>query len=284
MGTVLDITLVGSNPTDHTNKTLHNSSCKVTINIVTVGGLKMSAKQARFDWSILDRKGLISMLWQFYPEIVDKKFKPQQLQKLLSKHIKKYLPVRIVKKMDASVEQGWVYIGGCYYSDWDQEKKKCIEISFVYNPLDEYIVIDKNRYKRMCHTVADVVLHEIIHMRQYRRRKFKIIPDYESNAEKDELRQEQSYFGCSDEIDAYSFNIACELLDKFKGDADLVIDYVGKTHRRGQLKSNNLRSYLKAFEYNHNHPIIKRLKTRVIRYIPHALQGKPYRNKDWIDR
>jgi hypothetical protein len=100
----------------------------------------------------------------------------------------------------------------------------------------------------------------------------------------DELRQEQSYYGCTDEIDAYSFNIACELLDKFKGNSDLATAYIGKTHRRGHLKSNSLRSYLKVFEYNHNHLIIKRLKKRVIRYMLHAAQGKPYRNKEWINR
>ena len=244
----------------------------------------MSAKRARFDWSILDRKGLIDMLWQIYPEVVDHKFKPNEIQRILNRHIKSFLPVRVVKKMDASVEQGWIYIGGCYYSEWDKSKKTCIDVSFVYNPLDEYVTVDKTRFKRMCHTFADVILHEIIHMRQYRRRKFKIIPDYESNAVMDEVRKEQSYYGCSDEIDAYAFNIACELLYRFRGNVDAVTDYVGKKHRRGHIKSNNLRSYLKAFEYDHTHPIIRRLKKRVIRYIPHAVQGKPYRNKDWIDR
>lgn len=243
----------------------------------------MAARKARFDWSMLDRKGLISMLWQLYPEIANRPIGVLEIHQALNKHIKRFLPVRVSKKFDASVDLGWIYIGGCYYSELDKNRKKCIEIIFVYNPLDEYIILDKSKFNRMCHTFADVVLHEIIHMRQYRRRKFKIIPDYESNAEMDELRQEQSYYGCSDEIDAYSFNIACELLDKFKGDTKLAIEYIGKKHNRGRLKSSNLRSYLKAFEYNNNHPIIKRLKKRAIRYMPHAEVGKPYRNKDWIN-
>jgi hypothetical protein len=45
-------------------------------------------------------------------------------------------------------------------------------------------------------------------MRQFRRRNFKQLPDYASNAEKSEIREEQEYLGCKDEIDAYSFNIA----------------------------------------------------------------------------
>jgi len=244
----------------------------------------MSVKRSKFDWSILDRQALYDMFWQAYPEIVDKKFKPQKIQQIINRHIKRYLPVKVIKKMDPSVDLTWIYIGGCYYSDLDQRRETCIELVFVYNPLDEYITIDKKRFSRMCRTFADTMLHEVIHMRQYRRRKFKIIPDYESSAVKTELIQEQSYLGCTDEIDAYSFNIACELLDKFKNNVELATDYVGKKHRRGHLKSNSLRSYLKAFEYDHNHPIIKRLKKRVIRYMPHAEQGKPYRTKDWINR
>lgn len=243
----------------------------------------MAIKRAKFDWSILDRQGLTDMLWQSYPEIVDKKLTPSALQRILSKRIKIFLPVRVVKKYDASVLDGWVYVGGCYYSDWDKKRKTCIEVNFSYNPLNEHVVLNVRRFKRLCRIFADVILHEIIHMRQYRRRKFKIIPDYESNAEMDELRQEQSYYGCTDEIDAYSFNIACELLDKFKNDSEQAVAYLSKKHRKGNLKSHSLRSYLKAFEYQENHPIIRRLKTRVIRYMPHAVQGKPYRNRDWIN-
>jgi hypothetical protein len=42
--------------------------------------------------------------------------------------------------------------------------------------------------------------------------------------------------------------------------------------------------YLEAFDQNHQHPIIRRLKQKVIRYFPNAIDGKPYRNKDWINR
>jgi len=41
--------------------------------------------------------------------------------------------------------------------------------------------------------------------------------------------------------------------------------------------------YLKAFDYNHDHKIIKRLKKRVIRYLPNAELGRPYRTADWIN-
>lgn len=235
-----------------------------------------------FNWSILDRRGLTALLWSVYPEIVDQPITATKAHSILSKHIKRYLPVRINKKLDAEVEKDWIYVGGCYYSDYDQDYIKCIEVNFHYPLFYKKIIISKTRFKRICKSFADVILHEIIHMRQYRRREFKIIPDYESNAERHEQRVEQSYLGCPDEIDAYGFNMACELLDKFNGNTRKVYEYIGKKHRRGQLKSTTLRMYLKAFDYNQNHKIVKKVKAKAIRYIPNAEIGRPYRTADWI--
>ena len=239
---------------------------------------------SEFNWSILDRQQLYKLLWMVWPEIVDKPLTAAKIHAILAKHIKQYLPVRVSKKFDFGVDPGWVYIGGTYYSDYDQEFKKSIEVIFVYNPLDKKLCLNKSKFQRICKTFSDVVLHELIHMRQYRRREFKILPEYESNAERTEQRQEQGYLGCTDEIDAYSFNIACELIDRIGLDYPALIDYVSATHWKGRLKSNSLRMYLKAFDYNHNHRIIKRLKKKIIRYLPNAELGRPYRTTDWIDR
>jgi hypothetical protein len=121
-------------------------------------------------------------------------------------------------------------------------------------------------------------------MRQYRRRKFKVLPDYASNADKTEIRMEQSYLGCSDEIDAYAFNIACELVEKFQGDKNQIINYLNENQKGKKRRHNSWRMYLKAFQYDHNHPIVQRVKKKVVSYLPQAYLGKPYRNKDWIDR
>lgn len=242
----------------------------------------MAIVGAQFDWSILDRNGLMQMLWQIYPEIVNKKLTPAQFKAIVAKHIKKFLPVRVRIKPDFGVDLGWIYTGGTYFSDWDEDGIKCIEVLFTHNPLDEYITLTRDKFKRICRTFSDVILHEIIHMRQYRRRNFKVLPDYESHADRSDLREEQSYLGCTDEIDAYSFNIACELLERLKNPKD-VEKYVSKKHRKGPLLSQAFRLYLRAFEYDHNHPIIKRLKKKIIRYIPNAQLGKPYRTADWIN-
>jgi hypothetical protein len=135
----------------------------------------------------------------------------------------------------------------------------------------------------MCTTIADTILHEIIHMRQFRRRNFKELPDYASNAEKSKIREEQEYLGCSDEIDAYGFNIACELIDKFGKNKRQIVNYLNENQKGKKRRHNSWRMYLKAFEHDHNHPILQRVKKKVVRYLPAAEAGKPYRNKDWIN-
>lgn len=243
----------------------------------------MPQRRIYFDWSTVTRDYLFGILWESSVDIVGQKLPASKIFKILSSRIKhNQLPIKFSKKSSPEVEHGLLYLGGAYYSDYDRKKLPSIEVSVYYNPLDEHVCFTKTRFKNLCLLFADVILHEIIHMRQYRRRKFKSIPDYESYAENDQIRKDQEYFGCKDEIDAYGFNIACELLDKFKTEEE-VINYLGKQHRKGRLKSNCLRLYLKAFTYDNNHPIIRRLKKRITRYLSNARLGKPYKSPDWIN-
>jgi hypothetical protein len=242
----------------------------------------MPISKPTFDWSSLNRSGLISLFMSVSDKIVGIELTPNQLHRILSNHIKKYLPIKVSKSNNSKVNFGYVYVGGAYYSDLDKEKQKCIEIAFNYNPFDEFITVSKRRLSQMSAVFADTILHEIIHMRQYRRRKFKDLPDYDSTAKKIEKRNMQSYLGCSDEIDAYGFNIACELYSRFKGNKKAIIKHLNVNQKHIRGKEDCWKMYLKAFDHDHNHKIIQRVQKKVVRYLPHAEIGKPYRNKEWI--
>ncbi len=244
----------------------------------------MATPKIKFNWALLDREAIASFMLSIGPEVVNKELTIEQFHKKLTNHIKKLVPIRVRKNRNPRVDSNQVWIGGTYFSGWDQDKVKSIELVFEYNLFDDDIKINSRRFRGTCYTIADTLLHEIIHMRQYRRRKFKVLPDYASNAEKTEIRMEQGYLGCSDEIDAYAFNIACELVEKFDGDKNKIIDYLNENQKGKKRRHNSWRMYLKAFQHNHNHPIIQRLKKKVVRYLPQAYLGKPYRNKDWIYR
>lgn len=241
-------------------------------------------KKQIFDWSKIDRNALINTIWQCKDTLTKKRITVFTFYRTVTKELKKYVPITTKCIYDNDVTKNVVFIGGTYYSYKDQENKNSISLDLFFKHKKDTFFLSSKNYKTICTSIADTILHEIIHMRQYRRRNFKVLPEYASTADKKEKNQEQSYLGCSDEIDAYGFNIACELLDKFKGNEINIIKYLDQNQKNKKRKYNSWRMYLNAFDHDHNHKIIKRLKKKVIRYIPHATEGKPYRNKDWIGR
>lgn len=236
-----------------------------------------------FNWLKLSRPQLIADFKLISHRVVDRNLSVEQLHRILSTHIRTILPIRVSKNIDSAAESGYVYIGGMYYSDWDMKGNKCIEVQLVYNPIRS-ITITSERFESLCELFADTVLHEIIHMQQYRRRGWSSINEYHSRVAILAQRENQNYLGCTDEIDAYSFNIACELLAKFNNSQVRVINFLNKTPNSHQATIGLWRMYLLAFDYDYSHPIIQRLKKRVIRRLSVAVTGRPYQSSCWINK
>lgn len=212
--------------------------------------------------------------------VVGQKLKVSEVQKIFSQHLKAHLPIKVTRDYDFNTEPGLVYIGGFYHTSKDKYGQQCIELLLSYHPFDSHITITSKRFTAMCNTIADVILHEIIHMRQARSRGFKTIPGFSSYAESNKQRKEQNYFGDPDEIDAYGFNIACELYERL-GSHKAVATYLN-THLDNRHKKDSWFKYLKAFDHDHRHPVIQKLKKRVMYYVPYAELGKPYKTTDWL--
>ena len=242
----------------------------------------MAIRKSKFDWSALNRYELTEYIWSLYPMVINKEMTVEKFHRIIGNHIKKHIPIKLKKWGDNAVENNCIWVGGAYYSELDKEKQKSIELVLVYKSKADTIKITPRNFHRSCLSITNTTMHELIHMRQYRRRKFKQLPSYNSTAQKTAQREEQTYLGCPDEIDAYGFNIACELLWKFKNDTAKVIEYLNEDQTGKRRRHNSWRMYLKAFNHDHEHPIIKRVKQKVVRYLPNALYGKPYRNRDWI--
>lgn len=239
-------------------------------------------KDITFDWFRLDRDSLFGMLYQTSPQIVNQTLTVDQVHTRLVRQIRKHLPIRFKKNFNKKVEPGWVYVGGAYYSSYDEDFKKSIEVNFNYHSAKSKIMLTPRRFTRICLTFADTILHEIIHMRQHRRRGWKVLPDYPSTSSRQKRREEQKYLGCRDEIDAYAFNAACELNDKFSSHRIKIVNYLNQNHKGYTPRNSSYLMYLNAFGHDHNHPIIKKLKTKIVSYLPQAEIGKPFRTSDWI--
>lgn len=234
-----------------------------------------------FNWSQLDRYNLSAMLYKAGASIVGKKLTIAEIHKILSTHIKAHLPVRVKYKEDPGQEPGLIYMGGTYYSDYDRTGKRQIEVVLSYCLFDEYLTITRSRWTRLCGLFADTILHEVIHMRQYRTRKFKSIPGYESTAHLAKQRRDQEYYGDKDEMGAFAFNIACELVDKFGYKPTEIWNYLDSNRAKRNKRSTYLR-YLKAFDFNHDHKIIRKIKRKIMNQLPYACHGKPFKTTDHL--
>jgi hypothetical protein len=242
------------------------------------------SKVSSYNWSEWDKHTIVDMVYMVRDDLVNKTLTISDFHNIITKHIKKWIPVRVRKSHELQVDPTFVWIGGVYHTEYDMNKQKAIELCFAYSLADTKLTYTGRRFNRLCQRIADVLLHEIIHMRQARKRNFKSLPGYSSTAESTKQRVEQEYLGDNDEIDAYAFNMACELDEKFNGDMRRIVDYLNEDQKGKRRNYDTWRTYLRAFNWDQNHRIIKRIKKRSIYYLSRTQVSKPYQCKDWIHR
>lgn len=230
-----------------------------------------------FNWSLLDRETLYYSMYKIKNQIANKSLKISTFHQIISKHVKRTLPIKVKKELNYNVLHGQVEIGGSYYGYLDKQNLKSIELCLAYHPNDQFVKLSIFQFTRFCKVFADTVLHEIIHMRQYRRRKFKYFSEY-----KNLMNKEQIYLANKDEIGAYGFTIACELHDKFKGNSKKIVAYLNENQRSKLKGSNSWIIYLREFNYDPYHPVLQRVKKRVIYYISRNQLSKPFQTKNWL--
>jgi hypothetical protein len=221
------------------------------------------------------------MFYSLNGEIVGKELSPNQIQKRINKHVKAHIPLKLKKCLYAPTTQGYVFMGGVYYSILDAKEKPCIEVNFNYNPEDKKLKLTQYRFKRMAVRFADVVLHEVVHMRQFRARNFKNIPGYQSTAELAKERKQQEYYGDRDEMGAHAFNAACEMIDRFGYDPATIGHYMDSNESK-RHKNSTWCYYLKTFNWDHNHPIVCRMRNLIMRNLENAANGKPFKTTNHL--
>ena len=234
-----------------------------------------------FNWFNLTRSNLYSLFYSINSEIVEKELSPSQIQKLISKHIKSHLPIKIKKCVYLPTIKGYIFMGGVYYSDNDAHGKPAIEVNFNYNPTDVKLKLTQYRFKRLANRFADVVLHEIVHMRQFRARNFKSLPGYQSTALLTKERKQQEYYGDRDEMGAHAFNAACEMIDRFGYNPSAIGCYLNSNEAR-RHKNSTWCYYLKTFDWDHNHTIIRRMRNLILRNLENAHEGKPFKTSYYL--
>ena len=222
------------------------------------------------------------MLYQLKPEIVDRRLPIGEITKLVSKHVKAHLPVKVRSSRHKPVKPGEIWVGGAYYSHLDKAKKKrFIEVELAFPTTADTMKTSSYRWERICLLFADTILHEIIHTRQYRARNFKDIPGYESTAYYAKDRAMQEYYGDRDEMGAHSFNLAQDMIDKFGWDTKSIKEYLDSPLPK-RVRPNGWGRFMKSFEYDHNHPKVRQMKRKIMTQLENAYIGKPFKTSNHL--
>ena len=194
----------------------------------------------------------------------------KDIAKQLHNTLKRYGVAEVGVEISDNVESGDMNMNAAY-DPWDDEDElDPYRIELLFNPRDKnQIKFSAETLEEIKFRLIDALEHEMIHSLQYQKRDFKQQRGYRG---KD---REQEYLGNQDEIEAFAKNISSELLrhaDKDKA-TDMLRSATSTTELRdklGNLLSPNLVGYLRAYDFNTRHPVIRKLLKKVYNYIQNS--------------
>jgi hypothetical protein len=188
-----------------------------------------------------------------------------ELSNIIGEMLSHQFNANIMQADADQVDIGDMNMNACYDPEMDSFGKACIEITLVYSPYETMLIFDNDGFDSLTRRLCDAVAHEQIHKHQYRER-FWEGWDYDIPEGEDDVKIARMYLGNKDEIDAYSHNIANELLDYT--DCQNVLTLLANFSTIRLEQSVNLWVYVNTFGRDINHPVIKRLLKKIIRRLP----------------
>jgi len=234
-----------------------------------------------FDWNTITRRAVSNTLLDELAILGTEQVPVKVIQSTLRKTLKSMMLVRVTSCRKKLVQTNEIYVGGFYNSEYDQDGLPPIEINLAYCPKQTHIDLIDRQLSRICILIADVTLHEIVHLKQYRYRNFSDINRYMSQAEDPDQRTQQEYLGDRDEVEAFGFNLACELWDRY-GNNITKSNRCLDSDRWQQSPTSQMHEYMIAFDGDHNHPVIRKLKKHARRYLTNYKIDKPFRRSKYL--
>ena len=219
----------------------------------------------------IDRQELEKNLSSFFAYLtMEDDLKPKLIAKQLRQTLKSLGVGEVTVNYVDDIDQGDMNLNATY-DPWDDEDElDPYRIELLFNPKDKNgVKFSQDALEEIKHRLLDALEHEMIHSLQYQKRDFKQQRGYRSK------NREQEYLGNQDEIEAFAKNISSELLrhaDKEQA-IDMLRSVKNTTELRdkiGNLLSPNLVGYLRAWDFNTRHPVIKKLLKKVYNYIQNS--------------
>lgn len=170
------------------------------------------------------------------------------------------LDIAIKTKKDKTLEQYHFYVEAFYDAEEDFNNETPVEV-FVYHNFSDKDLFEHKQITEFLIQIFDAVVHEYKHRKQSVSRNYEAYSDHP-------MEPYSKYLADPDELDAYSFSIAIELLrhmNKERVERYMTrLTALSKLKQGNSLVSPNLRAYIGQF--NHN-PIIKKLAKKVYKYV-----------------
>ena len=159
---------------------------------------------------------LLNGLYNIYDKLegqtVDRKIIIRNIRRVV-----KYPHCNIVGNATLGIASNALEVAGVYDAELDEEgcptpieveiqfpKKKP---TFTFNGSD----FTRDHWSELCVDFASILGHEYIHLHQFRRRGFKWCKQYRSYNSHPRMKEQEEYYGDSDEVDAYAYIAATEM-------------------------------------------------------------------------
>lgn len=200
---------------------------------------------------------LLEKLYYMYEKLYNKKLTCNQFVTKIRKAVP-FSECQIILTKTLTVMPNDIPVAGLYDADLDSEGHRPIQMEIAVHKIRENFVFNDNdisldKWATFCIDFAVILGHEYVHMHQFRRRSFKMNRPYVSTNKNQNIRDQQCYFGDSDELDAYAWSAA----------ANAIIE---RRANKKNIESTELyRTYKKVF--NKNDPLVLKFVRKGNRYL-----------------
>ncbi len=183
---------------------------------------------------------------------------PAEIAALFRKGIgNSHVRVRTCRTNIADTDQ--ILVGGLYDEYDDREGLPCIEIDLYFNQDVQHIDTSSLDWYRLCFDVAEALGHELVHRDQAHRSR-KTRRRYIGHGPRHLINEEQQYLGDPDEVEAYGYSIAAEMLaihgtmDIDDPDVQSIVMYSTYQHA-----------------FSHDQSVLLKLRKQILKYL-HRLE------------
>ena len=210
--------------------------------------------------NIPSRKELMPILNELGNELIDIVTPLDELLDKIGFYLVDKFRIDVMHATSNIVPLGSMNINAEYDKDKDAEGKPSIQLYLVTHPIDKTFLWDQEQFEYFSKQVADIVIHELAHMHQFRMRKFK---SYHVDKEEFQSDKEvaQYYLSHYDEIDASAYNIANEL-NELKSFVNIKKYFIKPSAIKAEI-SVSLWAYIQTFDKDIENPAIKKLLKKV---------------------